>query len=398
MLKKASFMAVICALFISSWAPPRAKAHCGQCGHTSPPRDIVDTAVAAGDFETLVAAVKAAGLVEYLKSPGPLTVFAPTDAAFAKLPKGTVEALLANPDRLAAILKTHVVPGRVPAKDVVRLSSATTVLGQSLLIDTKGGVRVGNANVVKTDIDTSNGVIHVIDTVLMPKNDIIETARTAGSFKTLLAALAAADLTDALRGPGPYTVFAPTDAAFAELPPGTVAGLLSDTPKLASILKYHVVTGKVTASDVIRLREAKTLQGQSIRIDASSGVAINSARVVRADVMAANGVIHVVDEVLLPSLGEESSATSPARQLIEQAISRGAPLYNDGHHAACQAVYEVAAMGLLYSADEMLGAQDRNQLKKALASARRADDATKGAWIMRHALDAAYESATRKMN
>lgn len=134
--------------------------------------DIVDTAVAAGSFKTLVAAVQAAGLVDTLKGPGPFTVFAPTDEAFAKLPAGTVESLLKpeNKAKLAGILTYHVVPGKVMAADVVKVESAKTVNGQSLNVkSSKAGVMVNNANVVKTDIETSNGVIHVIDTVVMPK-------------------------------------------------------------------------------------------------------------------------------------------------------------------------------------------------------------------------------------
>ena len=135
-------------------------------------KDIVDTAVGAGSFNTLVAAVKAADLVETLKSDGPFTVFAPTDDAFAKLPEGTVENLLKpeNKTKLQGILTYHVVPGKVMAKDVVNLSSAKTVNGQSVMVKTSGeNVMVDNANVVKTDIMCSNGVIHVIDTVIMPK-------------------------------------------------------------------------------------------------------------------------------------------------------------------------------------------------------------------------------------
>ena len=134
-------------------------------------KDIVETAVAAGTFETLVAAVGAAGLVEVLQSDGPFTVFAPTDEAFAALPEGTVETLLKpeNKDKLVAILTYHVVPGRVMASDVVKLDSATTVEGQSLRIKVKDGmVWVDNAMVVKADVKTSNGVIHVIDKVLIP--------------------------------------------------------------------------------------------------------------------------------------------------------------------------------------------------------------------------------------
>jgi transforming growth factor-beta-induced protein len=132
--------------------------------------DIVDTAVSAGSFNTLVTAVKAAGLVDTLKGAGPFTVFAPTDEAFAKLPPGTVEGLLKDPEKLKKILTYHVVAGKVMAADVVKLKAATTVQGGSAKIKTNGGkVMIDNANVVKTDIGCDNGVIHVIDTVIMPK-------------------------------------------------------------------------------------------------------------------------------------------------------------------------------------------------------------------------------------
>jgi uncharacterized surface protein with fasciclin (FAS1) repeats len=130
--------------------------------------DIVDVAVGAGSFNTLVAAVKAAGLVDTLKSEGPFTVFAPTDEAFAKLPAGTVDSLLANPEQLKQILLFHVVSGKVMAADVVGLKEAKTVQGGTLAISTKDGVMIGNAKVVTTDVMASNGVIHVIDTVLIP--------------------------------------------------------------------------------------------------------------------------------------------------------------------------------------------------------------------------------------
>jgi len=136
------------------------------------PADIVDTAVAAGSFKTLATALTAAGLVDTLKGPGPFTVFAPTDEAFAKLPAGTLESLLKpeNKAKLAGILTYHVVAGKVMAADVVKLTSAKTVNGQSVRIAVDGGkVKVDGANVVKTDIAASNGVIHVIDTVLLPK-------------------------------------------------------------------------------------------------------------------------------------------------------------------------------------------------------------------------------------
>lgn len=132
--------------------------------------DIVDTAVSAGSFNTLVTAVKAAGLVETLKGEGPFTVFAPTDEAFAKLPAGTVENLLKNPEELKKVLTYHVVAGKVMAADVVKIKSAKTVQGSSAKVKVNGSsVMIDNANVVKTDIECDNGVIHVIDAVILPK-------------------------------------------------------------------------------------------------------------------------------------------------------------------------------------------------------------------------------------
>ncbi len=270
-------------------------------------KDIVDTAVAAGSFKTLVAAVKAAGLVDTLKGAGPFTVFAPTDAAFAKLPEGTIVELLKpeNKARLQAILTYHVVPGKVQAADVVKLTGAKTVQGQQIDVSVKNNkVSVDGANVVKTDIQTSNGVIHVIDSVLLPsEKDIVQTAADAKTFTTLLAAAKAAGLVEVLQSDGPLTVFAPTDEAFAQLPAGTVADLLKpeNKEKLAAILTYHVVPGRVMAADVVEMKSAKTVNGAEISIDASdAGVMINKSKVVAADIEATNGVIHVIDSVLLP--------------------------------------------------------------------------------------------------
>jgi uncharacterized surface protein with fasciclin (FAS1) repeats len=160
-MRKLFAFTLVCLLVVTSTAGLRASEPQGK--------DIVDTAVAAGSFKTLVAALTAAGLVDTLKSKGPFTVFAPTDEAFAKLPAGTVEALLKDKAKLTAILTYHVVPGKVMAADVVKLKQAKTVQGQMVKIDTSMGVMVDNAKVVKTDIVCSNGVIHVIDSVILPK-------------------------------------------------------------------------------------------------------------------------------------------------------------------------------------------------------------------------------------
>lgn len=273
----------------------------------APTKNIVQTAVGAGTFKTLVAAVQAAGLVETLSGDGPFTVFAPTDEAFAKLPEGTVESLLKpeNLGTLRAILTYHVVPGNVTAGKVVTLDTARTVNGQ--LVDIKAtakGVKIDNANVLKTDIMTSNGVIHVIDRVIMPSTkNIVETADQAGSFSTLLAAAKAAGLAEALSGEGPFTVFAPTDEAFEALGMGTVKSLLKpeNKHKLADILKYHVVSGRVFARDAVVASTAKTLEGGKVRIGISDGrLTVNGNDIIMTDIDASNGVIHVIDGVLIP--------------------------------------------------------------------------------------------------
>jgi transforming growth factor-beta-induced protein len=234
---------------------------------------------------------------------GPFTVFAPTDRAFEALPAGTVEALLGDVPALTKILTYHVVPGRLAAGDVLKSNWLKTVQGQSLLVHSdEGGARIDNARIIKTDIQTSNGVIHVIDAVVLPRKDIVDTAAEAGSFETLLAAAQAAGLAEVLKSEGPFTVFAPADSAFAKLPEGTIAALLKDKAALAKILKYHVVPGRVLSSDLPMKKIAvATVEGGKLHIEKSdAGVRVNGARVVKADIVAGNGIIHVVDSVILP--------------------------------------------------------------------------------------------------
>ncbi len=269
--------------------------------------DIVETAVSNGNFKTLAAALGAAGLVETLQSDGPFTVFAPTDEAFAKLPAGTVNSLLkpGNKQQLIDILTYHVVPGEVKAANVIRLDNATTVNGQRVDIAlANGAVTIDNATVTATDISCSNGVIHVIDTVILPStSNIVETAQSAGGFSTLLAAAQAAGLADLLQSEGPFTVFAPTDEAFAKLPAGTVDSLLKpeNRARLADILKYHVIPGRIYATDAIVAGTAETAAGKTVRARIRDGrLTINSSGVVASDLEASNGVIHVIDTVLIP--------------------------------------------------------------------------------------------------
>jgi transforming growth factor-beta-induced protein len=325
-------------------------AACGSDGNDAAPADtevaaevgtIVDVAVANGSFDTLVAAVTAADLVETLSSPGPFTVFAPTDDAFAALPAGLVDALLLpeNKATLAKILTYHVVSGEVMAADVTD-GDVATVEGQTIALSTADGVTVNGANVIIADVPASNGVIHAIDAVLLPPDvdaaallapaeeeaveapvvtdamaeddamaeemesfgTIVDVAVLNGSFETLVAAVTAADLAETLSGEGPFTVFAPTDDAFAALPEGLVAALLLPENKdtLVKILTYHVVSGEVFAADITD-GDVATVEGQTVALSTADGVTVNGATVLIADVPADNGVIHAIDAVLVPS-------------------------------------------------------------------------------------------------
>lgn len=362
-------------------------------------KDIVDTAVGAGSFNTLAAALKAADLVDALKAKGPYTVFAPTDAAFAKLPKGTLETLLdpKNKQLLVDILTYHVVSGNVMAKQVVTLSGAKTLNGQQVDIKVADGkVNVDSANVVKSDIACSNGVIHVIDSVILPASDNIPTtASKAGQFKTLLAAATAAGLVDALSGKGPLTVFAPTDEAFAKLPEGTVANLLKpeNKDKLVAVLKYHVVAGRVYSSDAVAAGKAKTLQGQSIMIKVKDGAAmVNNAKLLATDIDASNGVIHIIDSVILPS--EKKQAAMHPKKMLELSIQKGAPLYNAGHTCECAKVYMSTVEIILNMDDHGLNRHTTHTLKTALTNAKHSSCSSTQAWTMRNAMDVAYNNMT----
>ena len=275
---------------------------------------IVDIAVGNASFSTLVTAVKAAGLAETLSGKGPFTLFAPTNAAFAALPKGTLETLLKpeNRELLQKVLTYHVVSGDLKAKDL-KSGKVATVEGNSVTLNVnKHGVRVNGINVVKADVNASNGVIHVIDRVLIPPGlmsakpkpagTIVDVAAGNPAFSTLVTAVKAAGLVETLSSKGPFTVFAPTNEAFAALPKGTLEKLLKPENRklLQKVLTYHVVSGDVRAKD-LRSGTVKTVEGNSVAVQVSkNGVKINNINVIKADVGASNGVIHVIDQVLLP--------------------------------------------------------------------------------------------------
>lgn len=292
-------------------------------------KDVVDVAVENGSFTTLVAAVQQAELVDALKAEGPYTVFAPTDDAFAALLEATemsAEDLLAV-ENLSDILLYHVVEGEFNAAAVIELvGDADYVLVDTLAgIPVKVSVDMGNVYINESmvslpDVEASNGVIHVVDSVIMPPSKtitdiVVETAgmEEGAEFTTLLAAVSQAELAETLAGEGPFTVFAPTDTAFAaalEALNITAEDLLA-SEDLTGILLYHVVGGEeaLYSNDVAAaLAEAgeeglmvETLNGASFTVTSDDeGIYVDGAKIIVTDILASNGVIHVIDAVILP--------------------------------------------------------------------------------------------------
>ncbi len=224
---------------------------------------------------------------------------------------------------------------------------------------------------------------------------IVDIAKAAGGFKTLLAAATTAELAGVLASEGPFTVFAPTDEAFAKLPAGTVESLLKpeNRAQLVEILKYHVIAGKVSLAKALELREGPTLQGSKVAIRFEDGrVKIGAASLIKADIAASNGIIHVIDQVLIPAktIAEPLSAVG----LIELAIKRGVPLFNSGEVAGCAALYELTCESLrsLASVPEAF----RKELAGSLKEARAESSVRQRAWILRGAIDRAYEVLTEE--
>ena len=272
-----------------------------------PPSDIPTTAGTTGIHNTLVNAVVQANLLTTLSGDGPFTVFAPTDQAFTDA--GVDLTALDTPEgnqALANILQYHVISGEVPASGVTDCLSADAVNGQPLSFTVgDSGVMVNDANVITTDVITSNGLIHVIDKVLTPTDtprDIPRTAQCTGSHDSLVAAVVQAELLTTLQDAGPFTVFAPTDQAFTDA--GIDLAAL-DTPEgkqtLSDILLYHVVPSSVPSSAVTDCMLADAANTQPLSFTVGNGVMVNDANVIQADVMASNGIIHVIDKVLTPS-------------------------------------------------------------------------------------------------
>ncbi|MEM6428608.1 MAG: fasciclin domain-containing protein [Deinococcota bacterium] len=278
-----------------------------QDGTTS----VVEIVSSDAQLSTLTSVVVATGLVEVLEQRGSYTIFAPTNDAFAAVPESVLQALLADPAALLGVLEYHIVPGALVAANVVQGSAATTLFGEDVTFD---GATISGANIIATDLMATNGVVHLIDSVILPGSlglgepeeldDLVELVTSEPQFSTLATALEAADLLDVLRS-GTFTVFAPTNDAFAKVPREDLNALLADVDALRDVLTYHVLVGDAIQKDLINFEDgsAGTVQGDDVMIGVMDGmVMVNDASIVSENIIASNGVIQVIDTVLIPGM------------------------------------------------------------------------------------------------
>ncbi len=269
--------------------------------------DIVATAKATPQLSTLVTAIEAAGLASTL-STDTLTVFAPSNAAFEALPAGTLEDLLKpeNKETLVGILTYHVVVGKLMST-YLEAGAVATLQGKEVTIDLSNGVKVNEATVITPDCQATNGVVHIIDQVLIPPapvlKSIVEVAKETESLSVLVEYLVQARLVETLEGEGPFTVFCPTNEAFEALPKQRQQQLKLNRfrDELVSILTYHVVPGEIMSTDLSDGQSAPTAQGGNLTVSLTDGVKINDATVVSADIKCSNGVVHIIDKVMVPA-------------------------------------------------------------------------------------------------
>jgi transforming growth factor-beta-induced protein len=273
-------------------------------------KNLVDLVVEGEQFSTLETLVKTAGLVEVLQN-GEFTVLAPTDAAFAKLPAKIVDYLLANPEALRNVLLYHVVGGSAKAAAVLASDSLTAANGDALDVNLRDGKPyINDSQIIATDVLASNGVVHVIDTVLVPPGfaipeapalpNLVDLVVNGEQFSTLEALLIKAELVDAVKN-GEFTVFAPTDAAFAKLPSEVVNYLLANPEALQQVLLYHAVAGTNKAAQVLASSTLTSAAGKALNVSLRDGKPfINDSQILATDVLASNGVVHVIDTVLVP--------------------------------------------------------------------------------------------------
>ena len=368
-------------------------------------RDLATVARAVG-LTKLLACVAATGL-ELPK--GPVTIFAPTDAAFDALPKGTVEKLLRPEGKatLRTILLQHVVEGRLGSAEVLNQRGLATLAGQQLAVDFAAQT-VGGGGFVATDVPFDGGIVHVVDRVLLPETRSIAAIAVADkSLQTLVAATKAAGLAEQLGGDnGPWTVFAPVDSAFAKLPKAALQDLLQPENRdaLVRILGLHVVPGRIAARELLQKQKLTTLMGAPIEARLVDGkLTVGGARLIANDIQAKNGVIHLIDTVITePAGGGDAGRTGrePAPvadasvdaaaelgSLYALAVERGTPLFNRGEVEACAAIYEVAMQGIVRFGRGRVPQAILAGLQDALENGAAIENPRSRAWAYRRALD-----------
>lgn len=352
----------------------------------------------------LLEAVGAAGLV---LPDGPVTILAPTNAAFEALPPAVAEQAMADPNGiLRQVLTFHVLDGALSSSELLNRRTLVTLQGQELEVDAVTR-RLGEAALVTTDVAFDGGVVHVIDSVLLPElRSITDLAVANEDLETLVAAVTAAGLAGDLGTGGPFTVFAPVDAAFEALPAGALDTLLEERnlEALQSVLGFHVVPGRVPARALLQPAGLKTLAGQELSVSLKDGqLAIGEARIIATDIQASNGVVHLLDAVLLPEgvdpkpVPDELRVYAEAMELYGLAVERGVPLFNEGDHGSCAAIYEVAAQAILRLGADRMDADLIERLERDCKKAAEETNARSRAWDYRRALDRIYRFADRQL-
>ncbi len=268
--------------------------------------DVMDVVTDNDDFSTLLTAIDAAGLARVLRGRGPFTVFAPTNDAFSALPDGRLDELLADRAALRNVLLYHVVADELTASRVLRRDSLDTLAGEPAAISTReGNAYIENAQIIDTNIQVGNGVIHVIDGVITPPSlrpPLLSVAENDGRFTTIISAIDALEARPVITAEeGPYTVFIPQDSAFADVTQEEIDAVLAEPVLAALIGLYHVVPGTITAADLGDFDTIETYEGSLLRVGSEDGQAtINGVPIVEVDIQGRNGVMHVIDGYLVP--------------------------------------------------------------------------------------------------
>ncbi len=374
------------------------------------------------NLTTLLALVKAAELE--LPKDAKLTVFAPTNEAFAKLPREQVEFLTSPKGKatLQAILRHHVVAQSLESPALLDRRRIKAASGQSLEID-PSALTVDGARLVATDVAFDGGLVHVIDGVMLPElRSIEEIVAKDDRFTTLRAAIGAAGLGPQLgtQNPGPWTLLAPSNQAFAAIPADALKALLDDRPALTAVLAAHVLPTAIRRDEMLSQGSARTLMGDGVvkfALD-SGAITVDGARIEVADIEAANGVIHVIDRVLPArsaakaaaaesSAGAADGATTAssasahrvrqAAAVLELAIERGVPRFNAGDAASCAALYELAIASVVLLGDDAVTSGVKVYLSEALEKGSEFQDASDRSWIYRRAMDRALDRMAELM-